>query len=528
MCDVSGVMSEQEALEARLRELEETIADELSGTFDRLTLVRAMRERAVTLVRLGRLDEADNAFGAIRETLGEEDPDPVVESELANAAYEAAELLWRRDDFARCLNAVEHLIQRWGVEPPPGDPGLVVSAYTLKADALRGAGRLEEALVVCDATLTRFLDSDEFAVQEQLDETAHTRGGVLLDLERFTEALATYRGLLDDHGWEEGLDRSPTIRSARLNEAYCLSRLDRNTEAIEQCDELLERYVANPDADHCDELIYLAGLREGLVDDRAADEVVDNVSRLIGRVDRDRGAPLARAVPALVNLKVWALLQALRIDEALALSDELIESFRDQSTPELLAATGETLLDQVTTMLYHARFDRQRRKLALWVAVRMSEVAGFDASRSGPRGRLAAVIALRTRLQNQAVKICMAVRERLQDGRTRTAQQLYADAGLTLAETWGQTLHPVRLARLIWNTEALGPDAEAAYRRRAESYQAAGMAPYAVIAMAVMSGIASDDEERMEEVESEMAERYGRKPSLLTRLSLWLSRPLRD
>ncbi len=117
-----------------------------------------------------------------------------------------------------------------------GDPA-ATDAYVLAAREERGAGRSSEALRL----LERAFAIAVAAAPETSARLLHA--DLLTDLERFSEAIDTYRGIAD-----VDID---TLLSCHLGAAECLMRLDRHDEALQALDDaqyLLAREPLSPRA----------------------------------------------------------------------------------------------------------------------------------------------------------------------------------------------------------------------------------------------------------------------------------------
>ena len=117
----------------------------------------------------------------------------------------------------------------------------VAEALLSKGEDLDHLHRYEEAIAVDNELITRFENSQDTKIQEQVAEALLSKGEDLDHLHRYEEALAVYNKLITDFG-----DSQSTMAKALLNEGNDLEILHRIGQARADWEELIYRFKDNP------------------------------------------------------------------------------------------------------------------------------------------------------------------------------------------------------------------------------------------------------------------------------------------
>ena len=266
--------------------------------------------------------------------------DRVLRGHLARALIGRGVLLNGLGHHEDAIRSWEDLVARFD-----GDPNFraaVMSALERKASALRSLERVDEALPLYDEVLMRAGDSTEPALQRHVDVALSNKAFVLLLQNRLEEAIVVADATV------ARLDKSEhraDLAIAVLNLAGALVREGRLEEALDVYEDLVGRLDANPSPDVMEHLV-VAVMNEvevlgmlGRVED--ADEVHTELLRRYGeavpraleqaarRNQADEGA--AAVVAGLLLKQAMVLFQLDRDDEALMRVNDLLDRFGDQS-----------------------------------------------------------------------------------------------------------------------------------------------------------------------------------------------------
>lgn len=302
----------------------------------------ALHGIAFNLALIEREPEADGVLDEIISRYRDAD-DRALRGHLGRALLSRGLALSQHGQHEQALEAWDELIERF--DEDPDFLALSLSARERKAATLRQLERLDDALVLYDDVLLRAADDDTPALQRHTDVALSNKAFVLLLQNRLDEAIVVAQatvGRLDDS------EHRADLAIAVLNLAGALVREGRLEEALDVYDDLVERLDANPSRDVLEHLI-VAATNEvevlgmlGRVEDadrvhaellnRFGDDVPRALEQAAVRNQHDEGA--AAVVAGLLLKQAMVLFQLDRDEEALMRVNDLLERF-DEDSPEL-------------------------------------------------------------------------------------------------------------------------------------------------------------------------------------------------
>ena len=164
-------------------------------------------------------------------------------SELAGAAYTAA--IASDETNAEQWTLAVNLLEGLAAAQPETESlsQRLVSALRRKAESLKDAGQLDEALVVWDDVATRFANHDEF--MGQLAFALYNKANALDDAGRQDETLATLNELIELY--REKPQAASAMAWALLLKGRLLGDRGERDEAIAAYDEIERGFAAAPD-----------------------------------------------------------------------------------------------------------------------------------------------------------------------------------------------------------------------------------------------------------------------------------------
>jgi tetratricopeptide (TPR) repeat protein len=229
--------------------------------------------------------------------------------------------------------------------------GLAMTARERKASTLRRLERNDEALALYDEVLLRVADSDSRELRRHADVALSNKAFVLMLQHRLDEAIVVADATvarLDE------ADRPADLAIAVLNLGGALVSEGRLEEALEVYDALVERLDANPTPAVLEHLIVAASNEVevlgmlGRIEDAAAvhaqllERYGEDVPRALGqaarRNERDEGA--APVVAGLLLKQAMVLIQLGHADDALTRVNDLIQRFGDETAEEMTRVIG--------------------------------------------------------------------------------------------------------------------------------------------------------------------------------------------
>jgi tetratricopeptide (TPR) repeat protein len=211
--------------------------------------------------------------------------------QLSRALVQAGSTLARLDQPTAALDVWDELLESFSdVTEPPLAMG-VAFAYEGKAAALRGLGRLDDAIAAYDELVVRFSGSRFPVLRRRVDAALSEKVFVLLLHRRYEEAIVVASAAVD-----------------RLGESD------------------------DPDA----LAIAVLNLGGGLASEGRFDEALRVYDTLIERLEQDESPELRGRLILAISNKVEALMVLDRGDDALALHEEMLERFGEE-VPEAFA-----------------------------------------------------------------------------------------------------------------------------------------------------------------------------------------------
>jgi tetratricopeptide (TPR) repeat protein len=201
-------------------------------------LSRALVQQASTLNRLDRLEDALVVYDEVLSTFSDA-MEPPLAMGVAFAYLGKAGVQRRLDRLDDALETYDDLVIRFSDSPFPVLRQRVDLALSEKVFVLLIHGRYDEGIVVANAAVERLGqagDSDALAI------AVLNLGGALANEQRFDEAIDVYDLLIDQLADAE----LPVLRGRRIlaisNKVDALVALEREDEAAELHNEMLERY----------------------------------------------------------------------------------------------------------------------------------------------------------------------------------------------------------------------------------------------------------------------------------------------
>jgi len=556
-------MPDAQELEAKLAELEATIALEAEDPDARAELLTALVSRADTLADLHRFEEADVAYAKLIEAFGEEDEDPVILRTLARGLFNRA--IVRRDSGSLdgALAAVEDFLIRCDQDPPPGRLDMVVRGRALQASLLWRLGRQPEAILVYDATLERYAEEDDVRVRARLAAMILAEGRLAKRAGELDLALGAFNTLLETFGEAEQPSILKTLTDASFQKGVVLGELGRDGEALVVWRAIWERYADDPNppwetlplAAHYNEAVLLKKLGRGAEAAEVCDEMIDRSSEadservaevvagaiqlrltLIGQ-GLDPNQNLAQCDHLLERIlstssesirdqryfatyvRLWQLLGAARWREAITASEDLLGQFESETDPDRLYERGAWLLSAAQALVLHRRIRRARTRLPTMIAVRLGDWAG-----NLPAGRLAATIEMLRRTRDQALRIQRAVERRLSGEQDLRLGELVAKAQMQTSHAWMMSLHPVEAVTTVSRFVESGPPAVAAIERQLSGVDERDQSSLQAAFSALTQALILDQDDHDGDPYAELISAYGSVRSLRVQLIVLAAR----
>jgi len=296
---------------------------------------KAMLAPAVALARLGRLDEASRALGAVIERVAGRRA-PAMETLLANFLWDLAGRLMDQKRFRECIELCDRLLAR-SPDVANADIDVAVAAVLCyKAESLAGLGQKEAAVETSADALRRFSAAREPRLRVLVAQALFYRGFLLSELDRTDEAIAAFTEVSSRFGDDpqtELLRR--LIFNALVHKRAVLGLQRRLPEVVAVSEELIERFrdAAEPDIrlDVARVAFEMISILRELGEHRKAIAACDTYARFA-----DVAHPGARQSVARARVNKSAILRELgRMHEAVQACDEVITDSAYDADPAL-------------------------------------------------------------------------------------------------------------------------------------------------------------------------------------------------
>jgi DNA uptake lipoprotein len=256
---------------------------------------------------------------------------------VPDARYRLAAAAYAKQDYTGCLD----LCDKWLADYPPEQPQRG-EIHSLRADALAGLGRIEDAIIAYHEALNLPLSDEQL-------------GYVLDELTRHYQSRREYDAAVAM--WEQFAEEKPDHPYV-INAAYWISRIrnreGKSDEALDLVSRIIRRYVNDPSRGDVERLLVEVGSSLARPPRRKRGEpkpelVPEQV--LFRRIEQlllqghTRNHPTARARVLFTQSEIAS------IREKPALRDELLGKIASQFSPEqlppgILGKVGDTLLAQ--------------------------------------------------------------------------------------------------------------------------------------------------------------------------------------
>jgi tetratricopeptide (TPR) repeat protein len=551
-------------LEARLSELDEQIAELSGDSSERARLARALQARAGTLGRLGRFEETDAAFGWL-ETEFADDLDDDIAATVARGGFRRAWFRMKSGAVDGALTAIEHFLDTYVDDPPPGRIDLVVKAFALKARLLwklgrvdaatdvydstfaaygesgdsevlvavarmlaaeivlaRDAGRHDRALDITSALVTEFGDSDDSELKRHVGSALFCRALSHGELGNTVEQLATWREIWDRYAQDPSPPWETIAISARYNEAHHLMELGRAAEAAALCDSLIDQAEPGGSEDADDVIGRAIQLRLGtLKAPMSSGQALSELEDVARRCRRLSGPAVRSARNWGVWRRVWWLIDAGRVTEAIAASDDLLARIRGEADPEVLRQGALTLHSLARLFVGHERYHRPERKLFVRLFVSAAEITQRSIHQYPPAGRVARTINYQRICRRQAMRILEGLADRFAGTDDPELQRVLAAALITKAI---RLTHRPAAGQLFMSTLELGSASVYAYTERMQETSDSATGRRHAAAYALMAAVAEEDEEREKDAYSRIIDEFGSDRGVGVRLFVLVAR----
>jgi tetratricopeptide (TPR) repeat protein len=295
-----------------------------------------------------------------------------------------------RADYEEAIAAYEDLVSRFGDSEEGALKEQVAKALVNKGVTLGQLKRPEEEIAAYEDLVSRFGDSEEGGLKEQVAKALVNKGVTLGQLERPEEEIAAYEDLVSRFGDSEEGALKEQVAKALFNKAVRLGHLERPEEEIAAYEDLVSRFgdseeqaLKEPVAKALVNKSFRLGQLERPGEAIAAYE--DLVSRF---GDSEEEALKEQVAMALVN-KGFRLGQLERPEEAIAAYEDLVSRFGDSEEGALKEQVAMALTDQSSALVRQWR--RVGDEAFLDTAL---ERARSGASMGAKRYNIACVLAL--------------------------------------------------------------------------------------------------------------------------------------
>jgi hypothetical protein len=554
-------------LEASLSELDEQIAELSGDSSESVRLARMLQARAGTLGRLGRFEEADAAFGWLESEFADDLEDDIVAA-VARGMYRRAWFRRKSGAVDGALATIEDFLDRYVDDPPAGRVDLVVKAFALKAgllwkrgcvdaaiglyrstfaaygesgdsavrvaiarmlgaeiDLARDTGQHDLALEVATAVVTEFGDSDDSELKRQVGGALFRRALSYDELGNTVEQLATWREIWDRYAQDPSPPWETIAIFARYNEAYRLMELERAAEAAALCDNLIDQ--AEPGAsENVDDVIGQAiQLRLGAIKaPMSSDQALSELQELVRRTDRLDGPGVRDALLWETSSRIWWLIDAGRVSEAIVASEDLLTRIGVETDPEVLRQGARRLNWVARLLVGHDRYLGPESKLAVRLCVSAAEIRRQSIQVCTPTGRVARTINYQRMCRRQALRIVDSLAERFSGTDDPELQRVLAAALITRATLAIRLMQWPAAGRSFQRSIQLGSASVDAYTERVEGTADSSTGRLHAVAYAFMAAVAEEDEEREKDAYSRIISEFGKDRGVGVRLFVLMAR----
>jgi tetratricopeptide (TPR) repeat protein len=336
-----------------------------AGTGDQPTPTASeLFEAAVAAHDSGSADEALTRLTELVASYGESS-DPDVRVLVARALFAKADTLRKAGQLEDALVECERLDARFGGRDEPSAIAIrAANGLLCKALTLESLGRPEEKIATYDALLDRYANRSDPEFRARAARALLNKALTLKQLKRDDEVIETYERLESQF---DSADEGPAVvniaSTGLLNHAVALNRLGRHEEEIHLYDRLANNYSQSPDIEVRGRVIRaLYNTALTLRQLKRDEEVVAACERLdtqFGAVDQPITS-VRRVSKGLVN-RALALDRLGRHEEEIEQYDKLAARYRDSTDPEIRGRVVDALHNKAITLMDLKRLDEAIR-----------------------------------------------------------------------------------------------------------------------------------------------------------------------
>ncbi len=300
----------------------------------------------------------------------------VVEGLVAKAA-----VLEKAGRYEEALASLQVVIVP-GADPASADEiALVAQALSKRAEVLVRLDHLEQALVACNEVVTRFGATPEPGPSEAVVRALYTKGIVLRHLGRHEDAVITL-----DEVIRRLSDRPPPNLyyldvDAWFEKRYNLSELGRLAEALDACDALIVRYSPAMPLRLREKVARTMWLKGRLLakvhepEDTRVEQVMAVLDELLGHFGDAIEPELRRLTVRALHFKARLGLEHGRVDQGLDAIRHLLAQFANGLTTAQRGDIATRLVNSGETLLRVGLFGEA---LGVFEAVIVAEAAGHN------------------------------------------------------------------------------------------------------------------------------------------------------
>jgi tetratricopeptide (TPR) repeat protein len=321
----------------------------------------ALFESGLALLDAGSADEALAAWAELLDSYSEDARTDVREL-VARSLFARADVLRKAGRLEDALTDCERLDARFGGSDEPAGVALrAANGLICKALALEKLGRREEEIAAYDTLVDRYGGFSDEELRKRVARALFNKALTLRELKRDEDAVATYQRLDTQFG---GIDEPPLVVNlasrALLNRAVALDRLGRHEEEIHLYGELASRYAGATDPEvqgRAARALYNTALTLRQLQRRDEDVVAayERLDAQFGAVN-DSVAIMRLVSKGLLN-RALAMDRLGRHEEEIQLYDTLAARYDDSTDPELRGRVAHALNNKAITLKDLNRLD---------------------------------------------------------------------------------------------------------------------------------------------------------------------------
>lgn len=282
--------------------------------------------------------------------------------ELAEAMWSAATgLVDNSEDEIAAYDLIvgiwDHLTTHRGATSAVTTRAKIARALALKGISLGALNRSDEEIAAYDDAVARFGDSEEPEVKQEVADALFTKAASLEKKQRLDEAIATYDQLVQRYEAAPEIELQARVARALLAKGAGLGDQGKTDEEMKLYDLVIQRYGPTPDLQNETALaVFSKAYRLAKLDE--GDAAIALYDHIINKFGASTDAELGGIVAKARFNKSNALGATNRIEEALAVCTEIIETYSNSSDPMLLEIASDTLNSMAFNLLILAKADR--------------------------------------------------------------------------------------------------------------------------------------------------------------------------